>query len=82
MASSTEPKPVAGEKDDGEHVYSVDEDNDDDASDTDHFARVKPTLLKTPSVLNAIVDQIHPEIIAKFVGVEHRPQRYPWLRSL
>jgi ubiquinone/menaquinone biosynthesis C-methylase UbiE len=59
--SSTEPK---SPEEESESVYSVEED-DDDESDTDRFSRIKPTLLKTPSILNAIIDQIHPEIIAK-----------------
>jgi hypothetical protein len=45
-------------------TYSVEE---DDESETDDFARVKPHILRTPSVLNAIVEQIHPDIISKFV---------------
>jgi hypothetical protein len=66
MSSSTEPKPVVNEEDEIRTEYSVEED-EADASDTDQFSHVKPNLLKTPSILNAIVDQIHPDIIAKFV---------------
>ncbi|CAF0861006.1 unnamed protein product [Adineta steineri] len=62
MSSSTEPKPPMNEEDGTEKAYNVEE---DDVSETDHFSRVKPHLLKTPSILNAIVDQIHPDIIAK-----------------
>lgn len=66
MSTSTKPKPPMNEDDDDESVktYSVEE---DDESESDHFSRVKPHLLKTPSILNAIIDQIHPDIIAKFV---------------
>jgi hypothetical protein len=66
MASSTEPKSPTNEEEGSENAYSVEED-DDDESYTDHFARIKPSLLKTPSILNAIIDQIHPDIISKFV---------------
>jgi SAM-dependent methyltransferase len=33
----------------------------------DHFSRAKKNILRTPSILNAIVEQIHPDIMAKFV---------------
>ena len=66
MSSSTEPKSPVNEQDETETTYSVNEE-EDDGSDTDRFSRVKPKLLKTPSVLNAIIDQIHPDVIAKFV---------------
>ena len=61
MASSTEPK---SQEDGSENMYNVEE---DDESDVDHFSKVKPHLLRTPSILNAIIDQIHPDIIAKSV---------------
>jgi len=61
MSISTEPKTPTNE----ENTYNVEE---DDESETDHFSRVKPDLLRTPSILNAIIDQIHPDIIAKFVN--------------
>jgi hypothetical protein len=61
MSTSTEPKTPAEE----ENVYNVEE---DDESETDHFSGVKPHLLRTPSLLNAIIDQIHPDVIAKFVN--------------
>jgi hypothetical protein len=64
MSTSAEPKPSRNEEDESEKPYCVVE---DDEFETDHFPRVKPHLLKTPSVLNAIIDQIHPDIIAKFV---------------
>lgn len=49
-----------------ETAYSVEEDDDDDGQSTrDHLSRARPSLLKTPSVLNAIIDQIHPEIVAR-----------------
>jgi ubiquinone/menaquinone biosynthesis C-methylase UbiE len=59
MSSAAEPK---SPEEDSENAYSVEE---DDESDIDDFARVKPNLIKTPSILNAIIDQIHPDIIAK-----------------
>jgi hypothetical protein len=64
MSTSTEPKPLTNEEDDSETTYSVEE---DDESETDQFSRMKPHLIRTPSILNAIIDQIHPDIIAKFV---------------
>ena len=65
---STEPKTTTNDEDTAESVYSVEEDDSDEReSETDAFSRVKPSLLKTPSVLNAIIDQIHPDILAKFV---------------
>jgi hypothetical protein len=76
MSASTEPKSPTNEKDESENSYNVGRDDEsesaysveeEDESDTDHFAHVKPHFLKTPSVLNAIIDQIHPDIIAKFV---------------
>ena len=66
MSSSTEPKSPVNERDDTETAYSVNEE-EEDGSEMDSFSRVKPKLLKTPSVLNAIVDQIHADVIAKFV---------------
>lgn len=66
MASATEPKLPINEEEAAENVYNVEEDDD---SDTDHFSKVKPRLIKTPSVLNAIIDQIHPDIIAKSVSI-------------
>ncbi len=65
MSSSTEPKLPTNEEDESENAYSVEE--DDEESETDHFSRVKPHLFKTPSILNAIIDQIHPDIISKFI---------------
>lgn len=65
MSTSTEPKPTTNEENESEKTYSVEE--EDNESEHDHFSRVKPHLLKTPSILNAIIDQIHPDIIAKFV---------------
>ena len=66
MSSSTEPKSPVNERNDTEAAYSVNEE-EEDGSEMDSFSRVKPKLLKTPSVLNAIVDQIHADVIAKFV---------------
>lgn len=43
-------------------VYSVEEDDD---LESDHFSRMKPHLIRTPSILNTIIDQIHPDVIAK-----------------
>ena len=60
MSSSTLPK-----NEELESVYSVEE---DDESETDHFSRMKPHIIRTPSILNSIIDQIHPDIIAKFVN--------------
>lgn len=64
--ASTEPK---SNPTDEETRYSVTEDDEEEQSESenDQFSRIKPKLLKTPSILNAIIDQIHPEIIAKFV---------------
>lgn len=70
MASSTEPKSPINEEDSSENTYNVEEDDDD--SDIDHFSKVKPHLLRTPSILNAIIDQIHPDIIAKSVKFQGR----------
>jgi len=62
--ASTEPK---SNSIDEETRYSVTEDDDEEQSESenDQFSQIKPRLLKTPSILNAIIDQIHPEIIAK-----------------
>ncbi len=65
MSTSTKPKPPTNEETDSEKTYSVEE--EDDESEGGHFPRVKPKLMKTPSILNTIIDQIHPDIIAKFV---------------
>lgn len=64
--ASTEPK---SNSIDEETRYSVTEDDDEEQSESenDQFSQIKPKLLKTPSILNEIIDQIHPEIIAKFV---------------
>ncbi|CAF0791657.1 unnamed protein product [Rotaria sp. Silwood1] len=62
MSTATEPKTPTTEREDSETSYSVEEENE---SDTDHFAFAKAKLLRTSSVLNAIIDQIHPDIIAK-----------------
>ncbi len=64
MSSSTQPKPPTNEEDESESTYSVEE---DDESETDHFSRAKPHFRKIPSVLNVIIDQIHPDIIAKLI---------------
>ena len=74
MSSSTEPKPILNDEETSETAYRVEEDDDDNGeveghSTPDHFSHVRPSLLKTPSVLNAIIDQIHPEIVARF---DHR----------
>ena len=70
MSSSTDPKPTSNDEETSEIAYSVEEEDDDDVADgqstPDHFAGVRPSLLKMPSVLNAIIDQIHPEIVARF----------------
>ena len=64
--SSTEPKTT--DENVSETVYNVtDEDQEENDSDVDQFSRIKPRLLKTPSVLNAIIDQIHPDILAKYL---------------
>jgi hypothetical protein len=76
MSTSTEPKLTTNEEDESVKVYSVEEDEE---SDTDHFSRIKPTLLKTPSVLNEIIDQIHPDIIAKFVFIKRKLRRFSFL---
>lgn len=64
MEESTEAKaipiPIAIDE---ETRYSVQEDDEDE--ENDQFSRIKPKILKTPSILNAIIDQIHPDIIAK-----------------
>ena len=65
MSTSTEPKPSTNEETESEKTYSVEEEDDD--SEGGHFPRVKPSLMKTPSILNSIIDQIHPDVIAKFV---------------
>ncbi len=64
MSTSTEPKQYMDDEDEEGKTYSVEE---EDESETDDFARVKPHILRTPSILNAIVEQIHPDIISKFV---------------
>ncbi|UJR15926.1 hypothetical protein I4U23_002846 [Adineta vaga] len=65
MASSTEPKSLENQGNETEATYSVEEEEEDDTSETDHFSRMKPKLLHTPSILNAIIDQIHPDVISK-----------------
>ncbi|CAF3452438.1 unnamed protein product [Rotaria sp. Silwood2] len=62
MSTGTEPKISTAEQDDTDTTYSVEEEEE---LDTDHFAGAKTKILRTSSVLNAIIDQIHPEIIAK-----------------
>lgn len=64
MSTSTEPKSPTSEEDESEKTYSVEEEEEDE-SESDHFSRMKPHILRTPSILNAIIDQIHPDIIAK-----------------
>lgn len=68
MSSSTEPKTptteINIEGEDSQSNYNVEE---DDESEKDHFSNAKTKFLRTPSILNAIIEQIHPEIIAKYV---------------
>lgn len=64
MSTSTEPKPPTNEENESEKTYCVQE---EDESESDHFSRMKPHILRTPSILNTIIDQIHPDIIAKLV---------------
>lgn len=65
MASSTESKPIINDEDTSDSIYSVEEEQIENETDTDQFARAKTKALRTPSVLNAIVDQLHPDIVAK-----------------
>mgnify|MGYP006892784492 CR=1 FL=1 len=51
------------EGEEAKSVYSVEEEDDD--QDSDHFSRMKPHFIRTPSILNTIIEQIHPDVIAK-----------------
>lgn len=74
MSSSTEPKSPINEAEDSDSVYNVEEEENE--RDNDQFSKIKPRLLKTPSILNAIIDQIHPDIIAKFVEFPSRKPKH------
>ncbi|CAF2154571.1 unnamed protein product [Rotaria magnacalcarata] len=62
MSNSTEPKTPTVESNDSERNYNVEE---DDNSDVDHFSRAHKSILRTPGILDATVEQIHPDIMAK-----------------
>ncbi|CAF3322330.1 unnamed protein product [Rotaria socialis] len=62
MSNSTEPKTPTVESNDSERNYNVEE---EDNSDVDHFSWAKKNVLSTPSVLDTIVEQIHPDIMAR-----------------
>ena len=64
MSTSTEAKPSTNEQNDVDKDYSVEEYE----SETDKFSKAKTNFLRTPSVLNKIINQIHPEVIAKLVA--------------
>ena len=65
MSTSTEAKPSRNGQNDVEKDYTVEEYE----SEMDKFSKAKANFLRTPSVLNKIIDQIHPEIIAKLFSV-------------